>query len=184
MAKSQTKKTKRERERDPWFNPYRYAASERATIAIGEALYSFEKQENRKRARKPKDKQWLRQIGPPIAVRPHPSSPQWKPRQRFGSRSCQVPFRKVQPILSAWLSVRGMRRGLRLRHTRTCSDTPAVTRSPTRGTTRGLSKLILATATFSTLLDIRSYLRHGSRTFGATNTHVKLSWKSIGISVE
>jgi hypothetical protein len=66
MAKSQTKKTKRERERDPWFNPYRYAASERATIAIGEALYSFEKQENRKRARKPKDKQWLRQIGPPL----------------------------------------------------------------------------------------------------------------------
>ena len=65
MAKSQTKK-KTTRERDPWFNPYRYPASQRATIAIGETLYGFEQQENRKRARKPKDKQWLRQIGHPL----------------------------------------------------------------------------------------------------------------------
>ena len=64
MAKSQTKKkTTRERERDPWFNPYRFPASERARIAVGEALYSFEKQENRKRARKIKDRQWLWHLG-------------------------------------------------------------------------------------------------------------------------
>ena len=64
MAKSQTKKkTTHERERDPWFNPYRYPASERARIAVGEALYSFEKRENRKRARKIKDRQWLWQLG-------------------------------------------------------------------------------------------------------------------------
>ena len=55
IAKSQTKK-KLTRERDPWFNPYRYPASERARIAIGEALYEFEQQDKRKRSRKPKDR--------------------------------------------------------------------------------------------------------------------------------
>src|SRR5262245_15426477 len=62
---SQTKK-KTTRERDPWFNPYRYPASKRATRALGEVLYAFEQQENRRRRRKPKDKQWLWQIGYPL----------------------------------------------------------------------------------------------------------------------
>src|SRR5262245_57037847 len=62
MAKLQTKK-KTTRERDPWFNPYRYPANERAKIAIGEMLYAFEQQEGRKRHRTSKDRQWLWQIG-------------------------------------------------------------------------------------------------------------------------
>jgi hypothetical protein len=56
MAKSQKKTT---RERDPWFNPYREPASDRARVALGEIIFGFEKQENRKRRRRPKDIQWL-----------------------------------------------------------------------------------------------------------------------------
>ena len=62
MAKSQTEK-KTTRDRDPWFNTYRYPASWRARIAIGEMLYAFEQQEDRERRRKPKDRQWLWQLG-------------------------------------------------------------------------------------------------------------------------
>src|SRR5262249_55017974 len=47
----------------PWFNPYRCPANERTRIAIGEMLFAFEQQENRKRARKPKVRQWLWQLG-------------------------------------------------------------------------------------------------------------------------
>ena len=63
MAKTQKKTT---RERDPWFNPYRSTASWKAAIALGDMLYGFEQRENRKRARKPKDKQWLWDIGYPL----------------------------------------------------------------------------------------------------------------------
>ena len=62
MARARAHK-KASRERDPWFNPYRYSATERARIAVGEALYAFEERENRKRRRKPKDRQWLWQLG-------------------------------------------------------------------------------------------------------------------------
>lgn len=52
-----------ERERDPWFNPYRYPTTERATVAIGDALREFEEQEGRKRTRKQNDRQWLWRAG-------------------------------------------------------------------------------------------------------------------------
>jgi hypothetical protein len=64
MAKPQTKKkTTREREHDPWFNPYRYPASERARKALSEALREFEQWNERKRSRKAKDEQWFREVG-------------------------------------------------------------------------------------------------------------------------
>lgn len=62
MAKSQTEK-KTAREHDPWFNPYRYPATDRATIAIGEMLYALEQREKRERRRKQRDRQWLWQVG-------------------------------------------------------------------------------------------------------------------------
>ncbi len=62
IAKSQATK-KLTRERDPWFNPYRYPASERGRIAIDEVLFDFQQKEKRKRSRKFKDSFWLWEVG-------------------------------------------------------------------------------------------------------------------------
>ena len=65
MAKAQVKKKTpgSEREPDPWFNPYRSPASERALNIVGDVLNDLEKRETRTRARKTKDRQWLWQVG-------------------------------------------------------------------------------------------------------------------------
>lgn len=64
MSKSPTKKKpKKEREGDPWLNAYRWPATPRALEVVGEVLFDVEKRENRKRNRKPKDRQWLWQVG-------------------------------------------------------------------------------------------------------------------------
>ena len=52
-----------EPERDPWFNPYRYAKSDRATIVLGGLIYKFEEADDRERKRKKKDKDTLWKIG-------------------------------------------------------------------------------------------------------------------------
>ena len=54
--------------------------------------------------------------------------------------------RRSAPLAPLASSGRGSRPSL-ARHTRTCSGTPAAMRSPTRGTTRGRCRLILATGT-------------------------------------
>jgi hypothetical protein len=54
MSKSST-----ERERDLWFNPYRYPATERATLALGNVISELEHSEQRKRARKATDRTWF-----------------------------------------------------------------------------------------------------------------------------
>jgi hypothetical protein len=52
------------------------------------------------------------------------------------------------------------------KRTRICSGTPAVTRSPTRGTIQGRCRLIWATATFSTQFDTPSLRLPDLRIFG------------------
>jgi hypothetical protein len=63
MKRTSKKNTQDEPDHDPWFNPYRQAATDRAQVALGGVLYEFEQQEQRKRARKEKDRLWLWQLG-------------------------------------------------------------------------------------------------------------------------
>ena len=52
-----------EPERDPWFNPYRYTASDRATIVLGGVLHRYEKTEGRERNRKIDDRETFWKVG-------------------------------------------------------------------------------------------------------------------------
>jgi len=70
------------------------------------------------------------------------------------------------PGSPVWWSGQGSRPGLASKHIRTCFGTPAATRWPTGGTTRGRCRPISGTKTSSTRCATPSYRRCGSRIFG------------------
>jgi integrase len=83
------------------------------------------------------------------------------------SCSLQSGARPSAPLASpAWWSEPGLKQGSASRPTRTCSGTLAVTRSPTRGTTRERCKPTSGTAISSTRCDTPSCRRRDLRTSG------------------
>src|SRR5262245_55438057 len=62
MAKRK-KKTTPTPESDPWFNPYRHAATHRGAIALGDLIHLLEQREARKRARRKQGREWLWKVG-------------------------------------------------------------------------------------------------------------------------
>jgi len=67
MGTSRKKKNAvQERDNDPWFNPYRHPASENGWHLVSAALDDLERYEQRKRARKKKDRHWLWEVLPAL----------------------------------------------------------------------------------------------------------------------
>ena len=97
--------------------------------------------------------------GPEVALRVH-----------LGAET----HRSLPPALPAWSSEPERRVGSASRPIRICSAMPAASRSPTRATTRGLSKPTSGTRTFSTRCATPNWRPPGSRTSGGSRAVTEL----------